>query len=93
VQAELKDFQTRVKSLGSKRERLIGDVRVGEARVTQTMGVLKELSVPNAEKLTEEELRAGGDKTNAELIVNLDIIKGKMEEAEQVVAEYEATVQ
>ena len=74
-QAQLKAAQNSVKALASKRERLIGDLRVEEARVAQTVAKLKELGIANADKMSVAELKAAADKTQAELVTTLDTLK------------------
>lgn len=92
-QAELKAAQNRVKELGSKRERLIGDLRVEEARVAQTAATLRALGFTNADKMSLAELNAAHDKIQAELALNLDALKAQILEAQSVMAEYEAIIQ
>ena len=92
-QAQLKAAQNSVKALAHKRERLIGDLRVEEARVAQTVATLRELGIANADKMSGAELKAAADKTQAELVTNLDALKAQILEAEAVMAEYEAVIQ
>jgi hypothetical protein len=93
IQAELKAAQNSVKSLAIKRERLIGDLRVEEAKVTQTVATLKELGIENADKLSVADLKKASEKTHAELIVNLDTLKAQIAQAEAVMVEYEEVIQ
>jgi hypothetical protein len=76
-QAQLKAGQNSVKALAHKRERLIGDLGVEEARVAQTVATLKELGIANADKMSGAELKAAADKTQAELVTNLDALKAQ----------------
>jgi len=92
-QTELKNAQLSVKALGSKRERLIGDLRVEEARVAQTVATLKELGIANADKMTVAELKTAADRTQEELVTNLDKLKTQIAEAELVMSEYESVGQ
>ena len=92
-QAELKQAQATVKTLGAKRERLIGDLRVEEAKVTQTVATLKELGVTDADKMSVADLKAAHDRTQVDLVKNLDMLKAQILEAESVMADYEAVVQ
>lgn len=89
-QAELKAAQASVKTLGAKREKLVGDVREENVRVQTAVEQLKALGIENAEKLSVEELKALRDKSQADLETNLDTLQKQIKAAEGVLTEYEA---
>lgn len=89
-QTELKTAQASVKALGTKREKLIGDARVEESKVTQATEALKGLGIADADKLTVDQLKKLREKSQSELETNLDTLKTQITAAETVVTEYEA---
>lgn len=91
-QTELKAAQGKVKALGAQREKLVGDERVAESRVTQAVEALKALGIEDAGELSIEALRKLQETEQAKLVTNLDSLQAQITAAEGVMAEY-ATVQ
>ena len=61
--ADLRAAQNRVKELSRKRERLILDLRVEEAKVAQMVATLKEFGIANGDEMSVAEPKAAHDKT------------------------------
>jgi archaellum component FlaC len=90
IKAELTTAQQQVKALGATREKLAGDARFEESRVNQAVDQLKGLGVENAATLSVEELIALRDKTQTEMITNLDALQEQIRKGQAITAEYEA---
>jgi hypothetical protein len=88
--AELKSIQASVKTLGAQRDRLNRDAGVEERRVQESIEKLKELGIEAPDKLSVAQLSKLRDAAQEELRVKIDLLKGKVEEGQALMAEYEA---
>jgi hypothetical protein len=89
-QAELKAAQNSVKTLGAKREKLVGDARVEEAAVKNAVEALTALGVTDAATMTVDQLNKLRDKKQTELQKNVDALQTQIAAAEKVMTEYES---
>ncbi len=89
-QAELQAGQAAVKRLGSKREKMVGDVRVEADRVTQAVTGLQAIGIEKADKMSVKDLQAFRETSQQKLNDQLDALKEEVAAAEAVVKEYDA---
>jgi hypothetical protein len=89
-QQELKKAQQAVKNIGAKRDELVGDARVEEAKVNTAVEQLKALGIENAASLSVADLTNLREQTQKELESNLDVLQSQITQGEALVKEYEA---
>ena len=93
LQQQLRQVQNDVKTIDAQREKLAGEAKVEEHKVKEAITRLKELGITDAAKLSIADLEALRTKTQATLQADLATVRGKVTEANAVLAEYDATIQ
>ena len=88
IQERLRAAQTKVKTLNSSREQIIGDARVEEQKLKQAYSNLKELGIENPENMSIKELKALEVTSKAELEEKLVAIETQLAKGEELIQKY-----
>ncbi len=90
IQERIKQAQTRVKTLNSNRETVIGDIRVEEQKLKQAYTTLEELGIDSPESLTIKELKALETTSKNKLEELLASIEEQLTTGEDLMKKYNA---
>lgn len=93
LQQQLKLMQANAKTIDTQREKLAREAGIEEHKAKEALTRLKELGVQDAGKLTVAQLEALRTETQARLEQELAVVAGKVNEANKVLAEYDAVLQ
>jgi hypothetical protein len=88
TQERLKQVQTKVRTLNSTREKIVGDARVEEQKLKQAYSNLKELGIESPEGMTIKELRTLEQEFKSKLEDKLVAIEEQLETGESLINKY-----
>lgn len=89
TQESLKELQTRVKSLQSTRDSVIGTFKVQESKRDEAYAKLRELGIKDPEKLSSKELQALADSKRAELAEKVSVLNEQLTQGESLIKKYQ----
>ena len=88
--ADLKDIQTKVKTLASKRDQIIRDQGIEERKLEEAYEKLRELGVENPETLSAQEIQDLAEKLQTEFTEKLAALETQVTQGEALMVKYQA---
>lgn len=88
--ADLKEIQSKVKELASKRDQIIRDQGIEERKLEEAYEKLRELGVEDPEKLTAQEIQDLATKLQKELEEKLAALETQVKAGEELMAKYQS---
>lgn len=87
--ADLREIQSRVKELTSKRDQIIRDQGSEQRKLEEAYEKLRELGIENPEKLSALEIQALATQLQTELEGKLATLETQLTEGEALMAKYQ----
>jgi len=87
--ADLKDIQSKVKELASKRDQIIRDQGIEERKLEEAYEKLRELGVEKPEELSAQEIQDLSQKLQAEFADKLQALENQVTQGEALMAKYQ----